>query len=63
MSMKKLLLINSIVWAVVILIMAWLFKDHPNYIYGFGLLLMSATIMNSFILSVSKSRRKANCIK
>lgn len=63
MSMKKLILINAIVWAAVILIMAWLFKDHPNYMYGFGVIVIAATLMNGFILSASKPDKQRDCIK
>ncbi len=63
MSMKKLILINAIVWASVILIMAWLFKDHPNYMYGFGVIVVAATLMNGFIHSASRPRRSKDCIK
>ena len=62
MSMKKLILINAIVWAAVILITAWLFKDHPNYTYGFGVLIIAATLMNGFIHNATK-KKKANCIE
>ena len=61
--MKKLILINAIVWAAVILITAWLFKDHPNYKYGFGVIIVAATLMNGFIASASRPRRSRECIK
>ena len=63
MSMKRLILINAIVWAGVILIMAWLFKDHPNYMYGFGVIVVAATLMNGFILSASRTKDTKRCIK
>jgi len=61
--MKKLILINAIIWAAVILITAWLFKDHPNYMYGFGVIIVAATLMNGFIHNATRKKKKANCIE
>ena len=54
--MKKLILINAIVWASIILVGALLVKDHPNYQYFFGVLVFGAALMNSFLNKYSKSQ-------
>ena len=63
MSMKRLILINAIVWAAILLIASWLFKDDPNYIYFFGILIFAAGLMNSLISSASKAKERTNCLK
>ncbi len=52
--MKKLILINAIIWAAVILVTAWFFKDHEHYMYVFGTEVVAATLMNGFILEARK---------
>ncbi|MCE2613931.1 hypothetical protein LVD13_13205 [Flavobacteriaceae bacterium D16] len=61
--MKNILLLNAIVWAAVLLIASWLFKDDPNYKYFFGLLVFAAGFMNSLIHKALKPRKATNCIK
>ena len=55
--MKKLILINSVIWAIVILVTAWFMKDHPSYMYVFGTEVVAATLMNGFILEARKKAR------
>lgn len=55
--MKKLIIINAIIWAIVILVTAWFMKDHPNYTYVFGTEVVAATLMNGFILEARKKTR------
>jgi len=59
--MKKLILINAIVWASIILVGALLLKDHPNYQYFFGIIVFAAALMNGFLSNHSKKLQKANC--
>ncbi|MCX2718893.1 hypothetical protein [Lentiprolixibacter aurantiacus] len=61
--MKNILLINAIVWAAVLLIASWMFKDDPNYKYFFGVLVFAAGFTNSVIHSASKRRRESSCLK
>jgi hypothetical protein len=61
--MKKLILINAIVWAAVLLIASWLFKEDPNYKYFFGVLVFAAGLMNALIYNASKTKREKACLK
>lgn len=54
--MKKLILINAIIWAIVILVTAYFVKGHENYIYVFGTEVVAATLMNGFLI---EARRKS----
>lgn len=58
--MKKLIIINAIVWAVVILIASYLYKDTENYKYLFGVLVVAAGLMNAIIYNAQK-KAKATC--
>ena len=62
-GMKKLILINAIVWAAVLLIASWLFKEDPNYKYFFGVLVFAAGLMNALIHNATRGKRISNCIK
>ena len=61
--MKKLILINAIIWAFMILLSAWLFKGDDNYFYLFGALIIGATLMNSLIYSTGRKSKAKNCLK
>lgn len=61
--MKKIILLNAIVWASIILIGALLLKDHPNYQYFFGILIFAAALTNGFLSNYSKKRLKSECSK
>ena len=60
-SMKKLVLINAIVWATLILVASFLFKEVPNYKYFFFALVFSAGLMNMLIHKYSLKSVKARC--
>jgi len=62
-DMKKLILINAIIWAFMILLSAWLFKGDENYQYLFGALLIGAGLMNSLIYGESRKAKARNCLK
>ena len=47
--MKNVLVINAIIWAVVILLAYYLYKDTENYKFLFGTLLVAAGLTNAFI--------------
>ncbi|NNL16640.1 MAG: hypothetical protein HKO81_08370 [Flavobacteriaceae bacterium] len=59
--MKKLILINAIIWATLILASAYLFKDHPNYNWFFGILLVGFTFVNSLMAKHEKQNAKTRC--
>lgn len=61
--MKKLILINAVIWAFMILLSAWLFKGDDNYFYLFGALIIGATLMNSLIYSAGRKNKAKNCLK
>ena len=61
--MKKLILINAIIWAFMILLSAWLFKGDDNYGYLFGALIIAATLMNGFLYEYSRKEKARNCLK
>ncbi len=63
MSMKKLILVNAIVWAAVLLIASWMFKEDPNYKYFFAVLVFAAGLMNALIYNASKPKRESTCLK
>jgi len=52
--MKKLLLINAVIWAVVILVASYLFKGTDDYALLFGILLVAAGLENAFICTIMK---------
>lgn len=58
--MKNTLIINAVIWAVVILIASYLYKDTENYKYLFGILLVGAGLQNAII---SKALRKEKPVK
>ncbi|WP_455168943.1 hypothetical protein [Aegicerativicinus sediminis] len=60
--MKKLILINAIIWATLILVSAYLFKDNPYYEYYFGGLIMAAAITNSLMAKQLNKHKKTNCL-
>lgn len=57
--MRKIILINAIVWAALILVNSFLFKDHDNWKYMFLFLISGFTIVNSLLLT--KHKRKTTC--
>ena len=61
--MKKLILINAIVWATIILVVSYMFKEVPNYNYFFIGLIFCAGLMNSLIYSFSKKENRSDCLK
>ena len=60
-GMKKLVLINAIVWATIILVASFLFKEVPNYKYFFLALVFSAGLMNMLIHKYAVKPIKARC--
>ncbi|MDX1408639.1 MAG: hypothetical protein R3330_10915 [Saprospiraceae bacterium] len=44
--MKRILIINALIWAAVILSISFLFKDSPNWEYALGILVVAFTLQN-----------------
>ena len=61
--MKKLLLVNAIVWAALIIVASILFKDVPNYNYFFLVMVFAAGLMHSLLASQIKHVRARKCKK
>ena len=61
--MKTLLLINAIVWASLILVAAYMFKDVPDYNYFFFGLVFCAGLMNSLIYRYGRAAKGNQCIR
>ena len=59
--MKKLLLINAIVWAALIIVASILFKDVPKYNYFFLVMVFAAGLINSLIHKYSGKAHRSNC--
>lgn len=55
--MSKILIINAIIWALVILIAAYLFNDHENYKYLFGVLIVAVGLENALISFFMKKKK------
>jgi len=56
--MRKLLITNAVIWAVVILVSSYLFKEHENYAYLMGLLGIGFVLQNGFTYNYLKSKAK-----
>lgn len=59
--MKQTILINAIIWAVVILVTAFLYKDSANYSYLFATLIMGAAFSNALLTRQLKASK--SCLK
>jgi len=55
--MKNVLIINALIWAAVILIASYLFRDAENYKYLFGVLVVAAGLQNSIIYNARKKEK------
>ncbi|HMC02081.1 MAG TPA: hypothetical protein VKN14_13675 [Flavobacteriaceae bacterium] len=60
--MKKIILINAIVWAALLLVGSYLFKDHENWIYFFMAVIFGFTTINS-VLAVHNKKENKKCLK
>ncbi|WP_282070398.1 hypothetical protein [Olleya namhaensis] len=59
--MKKLILINAIVWASIVMVGAYLFKGDENWKYFFGLILVTFSIVNGLMANLIKKDKKSCC--
>lgn len=55
--MKKLLIINALIWAIVILLASYLIKGSENYNSLLGILLVAAVLQNSVVYEVLKKKK------
>ncbi|WP_445382654.1 hypothetical protein [Robiginitalea sp. IMCC43444] len=55
--MKKLLILNALIWAAVILIASYLYKGTENYQFLFGTLVVAAILTNGFIYEILRSKK------
>jgi len=58
--MKKIILINAIVWAILILVSSYLFKGHENWNYFFAFLLVTFSLINGYLAS-KLAKQKKDC--
>jgi hypothetical protein len=54
--MRKVILINAVIWAALILGSALLFKDHPHYFYSFGGLIVASGFTNALLVGYARKR-------
>lgn len=54
--MKKILIINAIIWAGVILIAGWLYQGSANYLYLLGALCVGFSLQNGFTYQYLKEK-------
>ena len=57
--MKLLVIKNAIIWAIVLLVSAILFKDSDVFIYLFFLLIGAATITNTWLVNLGKQKNQS----
>lgn len=55
--MKKIILINAIVWAGLLIVNSLFFKDHANWKYMFLILILGFTTVNSLLIANHKRKR------
>lgn len=55
--MKKLLIINAIIWAAVIFVASYLYNGTENYQYLLGALAVGAILSNGFIYNLQQSQK------
>ena len=55
--MGKIIIINALIWAAVLLIASYFFKGHEYYDLFFGFWVVGFTVVNSF-LSLRKRKEK-----
>ncbi|MDU8886393.1 hypothetical protein RXV94_09500 [Yeosuana sp. MJ-SS3] len=60
--MKKIILINAIVWAALLLVGSYLFKDHENWNYFFMIIILGFITINS-VLAVHNRKENKKCFK
>ena len=56
--MKKLLIINAVIWAAVILSASYLVKNNENYESLFGVLIVGAGLQNAILYNFLKKEKK-----
>ncbi|NNE03054.1 MAG: hypothetical protein HKN52_07800 [Eudoraea sp.] len=54
--MKKILILNAIIWAIVILVASTLVGDHENYQILIGVIAVAFTLQNGFSYTLLKQK-------
>jgi len=54
--MKKILILNAIIWAIVILVASTLVGDHKNYQLLIGVIAVGFTLQNGFSYALLKQK-------
>jgi len=60
--MKKIILINAIVWAALLLVGSYLFKGHENWNYFFMVVILGFITLNS-VLALHQKKENKKCIR
>ncbi|WP_445385457.1 hypothetical protein ACT6NV_01175 [Robiginitalea sp. IMCC44478] len=55
--MKKLIIVNALIWAAVIFIASYLYNGSENYQYLLGALAVGAILSNGFIYNLLQSKK------
>ncbi len=55
--MKSILIINALIWAAVIFIASWFFRDSENYNYLLGALVVGFTLQNGLTYQFLKRQQ------
>ena len=58
--MKNVLIVNAIIWASIILLASYLYKDTENYKYLFGALVVGAGFTNAIIYDALKKGKNGS---
>jgi hypothetical protein len=58
--MKTVLIVNALVWAIVILLASYLYKETEGYKYLFGALVIGAGFTNAIIYSALKKEKNSS---
>lgn len=58
--MNKILIMNAIIWAAVILAASYLFKDNDDYNYLLGILTVGFTLQNGFTYTILKKMKQTH---
>jgi hypothetical protein len=56
--MKKIILINALIWAALLLGAAGILNDHPNFIYMFFGIVVAFSILHGLLADFEKRKRK-----
>ncbi len=58
MAMGKIIIINALIWAAVLLIVSFYFKGHEYYDLFFGVWVVGFSLVNSYLSLKKKNKEK-----